>query len=49
MYDGNPKAEWNQNILRNLLLQHPELVEFDKHKLLKEYDDYSISDRKSVV
>lgn len=42
MFDGNVNAEWNQNILRNLKTQFPELTQWDDVKILKEYDDYSI-------
>lgn len=40
MFDGNINAEWNQNILRNLKNQYPELKQWDDYKILKEYDDY---------
>lgn len=44
MFDGNIKAEWNQNILSNLKREFPKLSEWDDYKLLKEYDDYLMSD-----
>jgi hypothetical protein len=44
MFDGNVKAEWNQNILRNLKNQYPSLSKYDDHKILKEYDDFIMTD-----
>lgn len=42
MFDGNINAEWNQNILRNLKNQYPELKQWDDYKILKEWDEYSM-------
>lgn len=44
MFDGNIDAEWNQNILRNLKYQFPELSQWDDFVLLREYDDYIMCD-----
>jgi hypothetical protein len=44
MFDGNINAEWNQNILRNLKNQYPSLSQYDDYKILKEYDDFIMTD-----
>jgi hypothetical protein len=45
MSQDDPKAEGNQNILRNLRAEFPDLVHFKDEHILEEYNYWNVSDK----
>lgn len=45
MFDGNVNAAWNQQILRNLKAEAPELCNWSDEVLLREWDQYSMCEK----
>lgn len=41
-------AEWNQNILRNLKAQYPELIKWIDETIIEQYNDYIMSENSAI-